>query len=130
MPLAIAPLVFVVFQIVIRVLLRLSPRAIPFGWSWRLENLEPRDLAQTRAKSSDLGHIGYSVGDARDLRLEGMADVIVLISVLPEIPEPSLARHSRLGRTGAPTDVTDPGAGCEDRTRHLMITNQVLYQLS
>jgi hypothetical protein len=22
------------------------------------------------------------------------------------------------------------GAGCEDRTRHLMITNQVLYQLS
>lgn len=91
MPLAIAPLVFVVFQIVIRMWLRLRPRAIPFGWSWRLENLERRYLAQTRAKLSDLGDIGYSVGDACDLRLEGVADVIVLISVLPEIPEPLLA---------------------------------------
>jgi len=91
MPLAIAPLVFVVFQIVIRMWLRLRPRAIPFGWSWRLENLERRYLAQTRAKLSDLGDIGYSVGDARDLRLEGVADVIVLISALPEIPEPLLA---------------------------------------
>jgi len=140
MPLAIALLVFVVFQIAIRVWLRLRPRAIPFGWSWLLENpwrksyrdpervaehcgirptdtvleigcgsglftrslatrcakliandLEPRYLAQTRAKLSDLSHIEYLVGDARDLRLEGVADVIVLISVLPEIPEPLLA---------------------------------------
>ena len=93
-------------------------------------DLEPRYLARTRSKSSDLSHVRYLVGDARDLRLEGVADVIALIFVLPEIPEPSLARHSRLGRTGASTDVTDRGAGCEDRTRHLMITNQVLYQLS
>jgi len=140
MPLAIALLVFVVFQIIIRVWLRLRPRAIPFGWSWLLENpwrksyrdpervaehcgirptdtvleigcgsglftrslatrcakliandLEPRYLAQTRAKLSDLSHIEYLVGDARDLRLEDVADVIVLISVLPEIPEPLLA---------------------------------------
>ena len=140
MPLAIALLVFVVLQIIIRVWLRLRPRAIPFGWSWLLENpwrksyrdpervaehcgirptdtvleigcgsglftrslatrcakliandLEPRYLAQTRAKLSDLSHIEYLVGDARDLRLEGVADVIVLISVLPEIPEPLLA---------------------------------------
>ncbi len=140
MPLAIALLVFVVFQIVIRVWLRLRPRAIPFGWSWLLENpwrksyrdpervaehcgirptdtvleigcgsglftrslatrcaklitndLEPRYLAQTRARLSDLGHIEYLAGDARHLQLEGVADVIVLISVLPEIPEPLLA---------------------------------------
>jgi len=140
MPLAIALLVFVVFQIIIRVWLRLRPRAIPFGWSWLLENpwrksyrdpervaehcgirptdtvleigcgsglftrslatrcakliandLEPRYLAQARAKLSDLSHVEYLVGDARDLGLEGVADVIVLISVLPEIPEPMLA---------------------------------------
>jgi len=29
---------FVVFQIAIRVWLRLRPQAIPFGWSWLSEN--------------------------------------------------------------------------------------------
>jgi ubiquinone/menaquinone biosynthesis C-methylase UbiE len=140
MPLAVLLLAFVVFQITIRVWLRLRPQAIPFGWSWLLENpwrkayrdpervaehcgirptdtvleigcgsglftrslatrcakliahdVEPRYVAQTKAKSSDLSHIEYLVGDARDLQLENVADVIVLISVLPEIPEPLLA---------------------------------------
>ena len=62
-------------------------------------DLEPRYLARTRSKSSDLSHVRYLVGDARDLRLEGVANVVALISVSPEIPEPLLARHSRLGRT-------------------------------
>ena len=130
-------LAFVIFQIAIRVYLRLRPQAIPFGWSWLLENpwrksyrspqrvaaqcrikptdtvleigcgsglftrelakacakliaqdLEPRYVAQTKAKLSDLSHVEYLVCDARDLELIGVADVIVLISVLPEIPEP------------------------------------------
>jgi len=137
MLLALPLLAFLVFQIVIRVWLRLRPQAIPFGWSWLLENpwrksyrdperlaeqcgirptdtvleigcgsglftrslatrcakliaqdLEPRYVAQTKAKSSDLINIEYLVGDARDLQLDSVADVIVLISVLPEIPEP------------------------------------------
>ncbi len=140
MLLAIPLLAFVVFQIVIRVWLRLRPQAIPFGWSWLLENpwrksyrdpervaeqcgirptdtvleigcgsglftrslatrcanliaqdLEPRYVAQTKAKLSDLSHIEYLVCDARDLQMQSVADVIVLISVLPEIPEPVLA---------------------------------------
>jgi len=140
MLLALPLLAFLVFQIVIRVWLRLRPQAIPFGWSWLLENpwrksyrdpervaeqcgirptdtvleigcgsglftrslatrcakliaqdLEPRYVAQTKAKLSDLSHIEYLVGDARDLQLDSVADVIVLISVLPEIPEPLLA---------------------------------------
>ena len=139
-PLAILLLAFVVFQIVIRVWLRLRPQAIPFGWSWLLENpwrksyrdpervaeqcgirptdtvleigcgsglftrslatrcakliahdIEPRYVAQTKAKLSDLGSIEYLVGDVRDLGLDSVADVIVLISVLPEVPEPLLA---------------------------------------
>lgn len=130
-------LAFVTFQIAIRVYLRLRPQAIPFGWSWLLENpwrksyrnpervaeqcgikstdtvleigcgsglftrslatrcskliaqdLEPRYVAQTKAKLSDFSHIEYLTGDVRDLELIGVADVIVLISVLPEIPEP------------------------------------------
>ena len=140
MLLALPLLAFLVFQIVIRVWLRLRPQAIPFGWSWLLENpwrksyrdpervaeqcgigptdtvleigcgsglftrslatrcakliaqdLEPRYVAQTKAKLSDLGHIEYLVSDARSLQLESVADVIVLISVLPEIPQPLLA---------------------------------------
>lgn len=140
MLLVIPLLAFSVFQIVIRVWLRLRPQAIPFGWSWLLENpwrksyrdpervaehcgirptdtvleigcgsglftrslatrcakliaqdLEPRYVAQTKAKLSDLGHIEYLVSDARSLQLESVADVIVLISVLPEIPEPLVA---------------------------------------
>ena len=124
-PLVILLLAFVVFQIVIRVWLRLRPQAIPFGWSWLLENpwrksyrdpervaeqsglftrslatrcakliahdIEPRYVAQTKAKLSDLGSIEYLVGDVRDLGLDSVADVIVLISVLPEVPEPLLA---------------------------------------
>ncbi len=130
-------LALVVFQIAIRVYLRLRPQAIPFGWSWLLENpwrrsyrdpervaeqcgikpadtvleigcgsglftrslaqrcarliaqdVEPRYVAQTRAKLTDLSHIEYLIGDARDLELIGVADVIVMISVLPEILEP------------------------------------------
>jgi len=133
-------LAFLIFQIVIRVWLHLRPQAIPFGWSWLLENpwrksyrdpervaeqcrirptdtvleigcgsglftrslatrcekliaqdLEPRYVAQTKAKLSDLVNIEYLVGDARDLQLDSVADLIVLISVLPEIPEPLLA---------------------------------------
>jgi len=140
MLLAIPLLAFVVFQIVIRVWLRVRPQAIPFGWSWLLENpwrtsyrnpervaeqcgieptdtvleigcgsglftrslatrcatliahdLEPRYVAQTKAKLSDLSNVDYLVGDARELQLDGVADVIVLISVLPEIPSPLLA---------------------------------------
>ena len=137
MPLVQLLLAFVIFQIAIRVYLRVRPQAIPFGWSWLLENpwrrsyrnpervvaqcgikptdtvleigcgsglftrelamscakliaqdLEPRYVAQTKAKLSDLSHVEYLVCDARDLELIGVADVIVLISVLPEIPEP------------------------------------------
>jgi ubiquinone/menaquinone biosynthesis C-methylase UbiE len=130
-------LAFAVVQLVVRVWLRLRPRAIPFGYSWLLENpwrkmyrnpervaehcairptdtvleigcgsglftrslatrcerliahdLDPRYVAQTKAKLSDLSNIEYLIGDARDLQLDAVADVIVLISVLPEIPEP------------------------------------------
>ena len=140
MLLGIPLLAFMVFQLAIRVWLRLRPRAIPFGWSWLLENpwrtsyrdpervaeqcgirptdtvleigcgsglftrslatrcaqliahdVEPRYVAHTRAKLSDLDNIEYLVGDARDLQLEGVADVVVMISVLPEIPEPLVA---------------------------------------
>jgi ubiquinone/menaquinone biosynthesis C-methylase UbiE len=144
-------LAFVVFQIAIRVYLRLRPQAIPFGWSWLLENswrrsyrdpervaercgikptdtvleigcgsglftrslatrcakliaqdVEPRYVAQTRAKLADLGHIEYLVGDALHLELSGVADVIVMISVLPEIPEPlrALEACKRALKTG------------------------------
>ncbi|NJK43541.1 MAG: methyltransferase domain-containing protein [Pleurocapsa sp. SU_196_0] len=108
MPLVQLLLAFVVFQIGIRVWLRLSPQPIPFGWTWLLENpwrrsyrdpertavqcqirptdtvlevgcgsglftrslatrcvrliaqdLEPRYLAQTRAKTQDLPHVEF-----------------------------------------------------------------------
>jgi len=36
--LGIPRLAIVVFQVVIRVGLRVSPKVIPFGWSWLLEN--------------------------------------------------------------------------------------------
>jgi ubiquinone/menaquinone biosynthesis C-methylase UbiE len=140
MPLVQLLLAFVVFQIGIRLWLRLRPQPIPFGWTWLLENpwrrkyrdpertavqcqirptdtvlevgcgsglftrslatrcarliaqdLEPRYLAQTRAKTQDLPHVEFLEGDVRQLGLEGVADVIVLISVLPEIPDPVLA---------------------------------------
>lgn len=127
----------IVFQIGIRVWFRLRPQAIPFGWTWLLENplrqiyrtpertaeqcgirptdtvleigcgsglftralasrcaklisqdLEPRYLDEARAKTADLKHVEFLVCDARNLELQQVADVIVLISVLPEIPEP------------------------------------------
>jgi ubiquinone/menaquinone biosynthesis C-methylase UbiE len=52
------------------------------------QDLEPRYLAQTRAKTQDLPHVEFLEGDVRQLGLESVADVIVLISVLPEIPDP------------------------------------------
>jgi ubiquinone/menaquinone biosynthesis C-methylase UbiE len=129
--------VFIAFQIGIRVWFRLRPQAIPYGWTWLLENpvrqlyrnpertaeqcgirptdtvleigcgsglftralakrcaklisqdLEPRYLNDARAKTTDLTHIEFLSVDACKLELEQVADVIVLISVLPEIPEP------------------------------------------
>ncbi len=137
MPLVFLVLGLIVFQIVIRVWLRLSPQAIPFGWSWLLENpwrkqyrnpkrtadqclikpsdtvleigcgsglftralagrckhlivqdIEPRYLAQTRSKTEDLPHLEFLAVDVCELELYGVADVIVLISVLPEIRMP------------------------------------------
>ena len=128
---------FVVFQIGIRVWFRWRPQAIPFGWTWLLENplrqiyrnpqktvqqcgirptdtvleigcgsglftralatscarlicqdIEPRYVKQARAKTTDLTHVEFLACDARNLELQNVADVIVLISVLPEIPEP------------------------------------------
>jgi ubiquinone/menaquinone biosynthesis C-methylase UbiE len=127
----------IIFQIAIRVWFRLRPQAIPYGWSWLLENplrksyrnpehtagqcgikpsdtvleigcgsglftralatrcarliaqdLEPRYLDEVRSKTTDLKHIEFLACDARNLGLQNVADVIVLISVLPEIPEP------------------------------------------
>jgi ubiquinone/menaquinone biosynthesis C-methylase UbiE len=130
-------LLFVAFQIGIRIWFRLRPQPIPFGWTWLLENpwrkmyrnpertvdqcgirstdtvleigcgsglftrafatrcarliaqdIEPRYLDEARAKTTDLTHVEFLACDARNLNLQNIADVIVLISVLPEIPEP------------------------------------------
>jgi ubiquinone/menaquinone biosynthesis C-methylase UbiE len=130
-------LLFIVFQIGIRVWFRLRPQPIPYGWTWLLENpvrqlyrnpertadqcgirptdtvleigcgsglftralakrcaklisqdLEPRYVDEARSKTMDLTHIEFLAVDACKLELEQVADVIVLISVLPEIPEP------------------------------------------
>jgi ubiquinone/menaquinone biosynthesis C-methylase UbiE len=54
-------------------------------------DLEPRYVAQTKARTSDLSNVYHLVGDARELQLDGVADVIVLISVLPEISRLLLA---------------------------------------
>jgi ubiquinone/menaquinone biosynthesis C-methylase UbiE len=137
MPLVFLVLGLIVFQIIIRVWLRLSPQAIPFGWSWLLENpwrkyyrnlertadqclikpsdtvleigcgsglftralatrcaklivqdLEPRYLAQASSKTKDLTHLEFLAVNVCELQLHGVADVIVLISVLPEIANP------------------------------------------
>ena len=129
---------FVLFQIGIRVLFRLRPQPIPFGWSWLLENpwrrryrdpehtaarcnlkrtdtvlelgcgsglftpalaaragrliaadIEPQYVAQTRANTAGIGNLEYLRADASILPLAaGSVDVIVLISTLPEIPDP------------------------------------------
>jgi ubiquinone/menaquinone biosynthesis C-methylase UbiE len=140
MPLVFLFLGLIVFQIIIRVWLRVSPQAIPFGWTWLLENpwrkyyrnidrtadqcqikpsntvleigcgsglftrslagkcaklivqdLEPRYLAQARSKTKDLSHLEFLAVNVCELELWQVADVIVLISVLPEIPDPVLA---------------------------------------
>jgi ubiquinone/menaquinone biosynthesis C-methylase UbiE len=52
------------------------------------QDLEPRYVDEARAKVRDLSHVEFLVGDVRDLDLRGIADLIVLISVLPEIPDP------------------------------------------
>jgi ubiquinone/menaquinone biosynthesis C-methylase UbiE len=128
---------FVAYQIGIRIWFRLRPQAIPYGWTWLLENplrqiyrnpertadqcgirptdtvleigcgsglftralatrcaklisqdLEPRYVDEARAKTTDLTHVEFLAVDVCKLELEHVADVIVLISVLPEIPEP------------------------------------------
>jgi ubiquinone/menaquinone biosynthesis C-methylase UbiE len=52
------------------------------------QDLEPRYVDEARAKTTDLTHVEFLAVDACKLELEHVADVIVLISVLPEIPEP------------------------------------------
>jgi ubiquinone/menaquinone biosynthesis C-methylase UbiE len=133
-------LLFIVFQIGIRVWFRFRPQPIPFGWTWLLENpwrtayrnpertaeqcdirptdtvleigcgsglftrtfatrctrliaqdIETRYLDQAREKTLGLTNVEFMCCDARKLELQNIADVIVLISVLPEIPEPVLA---------------------------------------
>jgi ubiquinone/menaquinone biosynthesis C-methylase UbiE len=53
-----------------------------------VQDLEPRYLDQARAKTTDLTNVEFLACDTRNLELEHVADVIVMISVLPEIPEP------------------------------------------
>jgi SAM-dependent methyltransferase len=129
---------FVLFQVGIRVFLRLRPQPIPYGWSWLLENpwrrryrhpertverlglkptdtvlelgcgsglftraiaaccahliaadIEPQYLAETKAKSAGVTNLEYLRSDAAILPLESdSVDVIVLISTLPEVPDP------------------------------------------
>jgi ubiquinone/menaquinone biosynthesis C-methylase UbiE len=55
------------------------------------QDLEPRYVDEARAKTTDLAHVEFLACDARKLELQHIADVIVLISVLPEIPEPAKA---------------------------------------
>jgi 2-polyprenyl-3-methyl-5-hydroxy-6-metoxy-1,4-benzoquinol methylase len=133
-------LVFVAFQILIRVWFRIFPQPIPYGWTWLLENpwrksyrdpertadqcgikptdtvleigcgsglftralatrsakliiqdIEPRYVAEAKAKTKDLTQLEFISKDVCKLELSAVADVIVLISVLPEIPDPVLA---------------------------------------
>lgn len=134
-------IVFVVFQIGIRVWLRVWPRRIPYGWGWLLENpwrkryrnpaytvaecgiappdtvleigagsglfsgalaascarlivsdIEERYLTDARAKVTDRRNLEFIVADACALPLpDASVNVVVMISVLPEIPTPTLA---------------------------------------
>jgi ubiquinone/menaquinone biosynthesis C-methylase UbiE len=52
------------------------------------QDIEPRYLDEARAKTTDLTNIEFLACDARNLEIEHVADVILLISVLPEILEP------------------------------------------
>lgn len=126
------------FQVGIRLWLRIRPQPIPFGWSWLLENpwrrlyrapertavlcellptdtvlelgcgsglftrelaarcvrliasdLQPEYLEQTRERTEDAGNIEYLCADALHLPLRSASvDVVVLISMLTEIPRP------------------------------------------
>jgi ubiquinone/menaquinone biosynthesis C-methylase UbiE len=58
------------------------------------QDIEPRYVNQARAKTTNLTNVEFLACDARNLELEHVADVIVLISVLPEIPEPVRALES------------------------------------
>jgi ubiquinone/menaquinone biosynthesis C-methylase UbiE len=129
---------FALFQIGVRLWLRLRPRPIPFGWAWLLENpwrrayrapgrtaeqcgllptdtvlelgcgsgLFTRELAarcarliasdlssqyldQTRERTEGARNVEYLCADALHLPLPSAGvDVVVLISMLTEIPQP------------------------------------------
>ena len=52
------------------------------------QDIELRYLDEAREKTLGLTNLEFLAFDARKLELQAVADVIVLISVLPEIPEP------------------------------------------
>ena len=52
------------------------------------QDIVPRYLDEAREKTLGLTNLEFLAFDARKLELQAVADVIVLISVLPEIPEP------------------------------------------
>ncbi|MEY4531549.1 MAG: hypothetical protein RLZZ156_2270 [Deinococcota bacterium] len=56
-----------------------------------VQDIEPRYVAEAKAKTTDLPHLEFISLDVCKLGLSAVADVIVLISVLPEIPNPVLA---------------------------------------
>ncbi len=56
-----------------------------------VQDIEPRYVEETKAKTKDLTHLEFISTDVCKLGLDAVADVIVLISVLPEIPNPVLA---------------------------------------
>jgi ubiquinone/menaquinone biosynthesis C-methylase UbiE len=143
---------FVLFQIGIRVFLRLRPQPIPYGWSWLLENpwrrryrdpertadrcelkptdtvlelgcgsglftralaarcahliaadIEPQYVAETKAKTLGVTNLEFLRADASILPLPASSvDVIVLISTLPEVPDPvrALRECSRVLKPG------------------------------
>ncbi len=53
-----------------------------------VHDLEPRYVGLTKSKTQDLSNLEYLSGDLSKQGLVRVADVIVLISVLPEIPNP------------------------------------------
>ena len=52
-----------------------------------VQDIEPRYVAQAKAKVEDLTNLEFISTDVCKLELVAVADVIVLISVLPEIPK-------------------------------------------
>lgn len=59
-----------------------------------VQDIEPRYVAEAKAKTGDLTHLEFISVDVCKLGLTAVADVIVLISVLPEIANPVLALES------------------------------------